>query len=235
MAIAPGIHELGGKKGGRVRAFLVEHGRELMLVDTLADKDAHLVLERIHRIGRRIGDLKTIVLTHAHRSHLGGLAELKRQSGAKILCHEWEMDIVAGKREAQRVPILPRAPLRAYMPYQFFAALGFGGLRAGVVDEALRDGQEIGGLVVHHAPGHTPGHVAFYSAEYKVLLAGDAFVTWPKPAAGWPSFTLNEEKHRASVRRLASLEPSVVGVGHGDPITVDAAATLARLAESVNG
>jgi glyoxylase-like metal-dependent hydrolase (beta-lactamase superfamily II) len=230
MAIAPGIHELGGKKNGWVRAFLIEHGRELTLVDTLADRDAHLVLERIHRLGRRATDLKQIVLTHAHRSHLGGLAQLRAQSNAIVLCHRWEADIVSGQREAQRTPLLPRDPLRAYIPFQIGAALGFGGLRAGEVDGELNEGDEVGGLEVLHAPGHTPGHLAFYSHEHKALIAGDAVVTWPKLAAGWPSFTLNPKQHRSSVRRLATFRPTVIGVGHGDPITAGAADTLERLA-----
>jgi glyoxylase-like metal-dependent hydrolase (beta-lactamase superfamily II) len=230
MAIAPGIHELGGTKNGWVRAFLIEHGRELTLIDTLADRDAHLVLERIHRLGRRVCDLKWIALTHAHRSHLGGLALLKELSGATVLSHRWEADIVSGQREAQRTPLLPRDPLRAYIPFQIGAALGFGGLRAGEVDGELKNGDPVAGLEVLHVPGHTPGHLAFYSHEHNALIAGDAIVSWPKLAAGWPSFTLNPIQHRASVQRLAALRPRVIGVGHGDPITDDAADTLERLA-----
>ena len=32
--------------------------------------------------------LKTIVLTHAHSDHTGGLAELVRRSGAQVLAHD---------------------------------------------------------------------------------------------------------------------------------------------------
>lgn len=85
------------------------------------------------------------------------------------------------------------------------------------------DEQEDGGLTVLHTPGHTPGHVAFWSAKHKVLLAGDAIVTWPELAAGWDSFTLNERQRRESVRRMAELAPEKVGVGHGDPIEKQAA------------
>ena len=46
------------------------------------------------------GSLKHILLTHAHRSHLGGLSELKRMSGATVYAHEWEADIIAGERKA---------------------------------------------------------------------------------------------------------------------------------------
>jgi glyoxylase-like metal-dependent hydrolase (beta-lactamase superfamily II) len=76
---------------------------------------------------------------------------------------------------------------------------------------------------VIHTPGHTPGHLAFWSDTHKVLLSGDAIVTWPELAAGWDSFTLNERQRRESLRRMAELAPEKVGVGHGDPIGVRAA------------
>jgi hypothetical protein len=34
---------------------------------------------------------------------------------------------------------------------------------------------------------------------------------------------LNLKRHHESLRRMAALEPAIVGVGHGDPTTLDAA------------
>ncbi len=59
-----------------MRAFLVDGGDGLVLVDTLFETDGRLVLEELRRLGRRAGDLKHIVITHGHRSHLGGAAAL---------------------------------------------------------------------------------------------------------------------------------------------------------------
>lgn len=219
MELASGIHAVGGKKGGWVRAFLVEDGSDLLLVDTLYETDGSLVLAEIERLGRKPSDLKRIALTHGHRSHLGGLAVLKRESGATIESHEWEADIVSGDRKAQAVTILPRRPLKAYVPFQVGLALGFGAHPPCPVDGTLEDGDTFGPLQVLHIPGHTPGHLGFYSEEHGVLLSGDAIATWPDFRAGWPAFNLNVDQQKDSVRRLASLEPKVVGVGHGEPIT----------------
>jgi glyoxylase-like metal-dependent hydrolase (beta-lactamase superfamily II) len=82
--LAPGIHSLGHGKGGHVHAFLLDDGGELSLVDTLFESDARLVLEAIRALGRSPRDLKRIAITHGHRSHLGGLAALKRASGATV-------------------------------------------------------------------------------------------------------------------------------------------------------
>jgi glyoxylase-like metal-dependent hydrolase (beta-lactamase superfamily II) len=231
MELAPGILALGGKKGGRVHAFLVEDGPELILIDTLYEFDGHLVFDELKRLGRPATDLKRIVITHGHRSHLGGVAALKKASGAKVLSHEWEADIVSGDRKAQAVTILPRRPLRAYIPFQVGLALGFGAHPPCPVDETLGEGDALGPLQVLHTPGHTPGHLSFYSEERGVLISGDAIATWPEFDAGWPAFNLNPDQQRATIARMAALEPKVVGVGHGEPITSGAAERVHSLAE----
>lgn len=228
--LADGVHVLGGKKGGRVRAFLVETDGELSLVDTLFDDDGGGVLTAIRALGRSPRDLKRIVLTHAHRSHLGGLAALKRETGATVLAHEWEADIVSGDRPAQPVGLKPTAPLRTY-PFQVGIFLNRPKHRPCPIDEAVADGDAVGPLRILHVPGHSPGHLAFFWPERRLLISGDAIATWPRFEAGWPAFTLNPDQHADSIRRLAELEPGIVGVGHGDPITIDAADKLRGLAE----
>jgi glyoxylase-like metal-dependent hydrolase (beta-lactamase superfamily II) len=215
--LASGIYSLGHGKGGHVHAFLVDDRNELTLVDTLFESDARLVLEAISRLGRRPSDLKRIALTHGHRSHLGGLARLKRESGAKISGHEWEADIVAGDRRAQAVSLVPRQSPRL-IPFQLGLWLGRPKHVPCPVDELLCDGDAFGPFEVIHARGHSPGHLAFWWAERRFLIAGDAVATWPELCPGWHAFNLNKRDHHVTLQRLATLEPTMLGVGHGDPI-----------------
>jgi glyoxylase-like metal-dependent hydrolase (beta-lactamase superfamily II) len=230
IRVAPGVYALGGKKGGHARAFLLDHG-ELTLVDTLFEDDARGVLAALRELGRSPRDLERIVLTHAHRSHLGGVAALKRASGATLFAHEWEADIVAGERRAQPVTLRPMQSLRI-VPFQLGIALGRPKHVPCAVDAAVGDDDAVGPLQVLHAPGHSPGHLAFFWPERGVLLAGDAIATWPELCPGWTAFTLNTSQHAASLRRMAALEPRVVGVGHGDAITQDAADVVRRIVPS---
>jgi glyoxylase-like metal-dependent hydrolase (beta-lactamase superfamily II) len=229
IELAPGLWALGGRKGGRVRAFLADAGGELSLVDTLWDGDGADVLEALRRLGRAPSDLKRIALTHGHRSHLGGAAALKRATGATIFAHAAEEDILEGRRKAAppKLRVLPLVLTR----FRLGLALGVPKHPPFTVDEPLGEGAAFGPFQVLHAPGHSPGHLGFWWPERRALIAGDAVVTWPSVGPGWPGFNLDPVAHERSVRRMAGLEPAVVGVGHGDPIREDAADTLHALAE----
>jgi glyoxylase-like metal-dependent hydrolase (beta-lactamase superfamily II) len=232
--LAPGLWCIGQKKGGRVHAYLCERDGELTLVDTLYDTDGARVLEQIDRIGRAPGDLRHIVLSHGHRSHLGGLAALKAATGATVYAHPWEADVVAGDRKAQAVSILPKRPFRVYFPFQFALSLGLGAHPPCPVDEEVGPGDRIGPLELVDAGGHSPGHLAFLWPENRTLIAGDSVSTWPGGLApGWSSFNLNVPRHHATLRRLAETEPEALGVGHGGPVPHGAAARLRDLVDAL--
>lgn len=213
---------------GHSHAYLLDDEETgLTLIDTLADPDAHLVLEQLRKLGRPVTDLKHLVLTHAHRSHIGGLARLKILSGATVYAHEWEADIIAGERKPQPVSLLPIPPLRTYTQ-RLGLALGVGAPPC-PVERHLEDGDRVGPVRVIHTPGHTPGHLVFYWPERRALFTGDNVVTWPRLGTGWPSFQLNERQFRDSLRYMEDsvhrmAEPDsppveAIGVAHGDPVT----------------
>ncbi len=235
MEIAPGVYDLtppqrGYFKGGYVHAFLIESDAGLILIDTLFDADAQVILNQIQQLGKTVQDLKHIVLTHGHRAHMGGLATLKQLSGAPVYAHAWEADIVSGDRPQQGVNLMPMKGIEAY-PILFIGTIvgPFSQHKPCAVDQLIDEGDTIGPLRVLHTPGHTPGHLAFYLPEHKTLFTGDAFVTWPLICPGWPNAMLNEKQTWASLHRLAELDVNAIGVGHGNPITQNGAAVLREL------
>lgn len=235
MQITPGLYSLGDKSGGYVRAFLIDDGQELTLVDTLLDGGGALVLEELKTLGKKPQDIKRIILTHAHQSHLGGLAALKAATGARIYCHDWEADIIRGKKKVQVPPtttLVPQKPLQIYF-LQVAFVLGLKMPAPCEVDENLKDGDHVGPLTVMHAPGHTPGSLTFYWPEKKALIAGDIVVTWPDPALGWPQITLDNKQNRDSVGKLCDMvQAEILCVGHGQPVVAGAAKMMRDL---VNG
>jgi glyoxylase-like metal-dependent hydrolase (beta-lactamase superfamily II) len=159
-------------------------------------------------------------ITHAHPDHIGGSAHVCRELGVPFWCPAGDADAArAGESvpaESRLKPLLDR------------------GRKFDRVDVAreLRAGDDVAGFTVLDVPGHSPGHVAFWRESDRALVAGDVFFNLslktfryglrepPKP------FTVDPERNRQSMRRLAELEPSVACFGHGPPVT-DAAPKLA--------
>ena len=103
--------------------------------------------------------LKQLLLTHGHLDHVGAADELRQQSGATIV----------GPQQADAF-WLQALPAQSEM-------FGFPLTEAFSPDLWLSEGEQvqIGNqtLQVLHCPGHTPGHVVFYSQTSKLALVGD--------------------------------------------------------------
>ena len=180
-------------------------------------------------MGRKPTDLKNIIATHAHRSHIGGMAVLKELTNARVYAHEWEIGIVEGQRKSTRVSIWPKPPLKAYYT-QFGLALGFDGHKPCLVDQALKEGDHVGPLTIVASPGHTPGCLSFYWPQKKALFVGDVVVTWPYVEAGWPGLTMDMKENVKSIGKLSDFgDIDIVGVGHGEPIAEGGIEVLKKL------
>ncbi len=103
--------------------------------------------------------LEKIFLTHGHVDHCSGAAELRRRTGVPIEGPQRE--------DAFWIAQLPASAERFGLP----------GAQAFEPDRWLEDGDTVsfGGvtLQVRHCPGHTPGHVVFYSAPDRLAIVGD--------------------------------------------------------------
>ena len=160
IELAPGVHALGNGKGGHVHAFQLQNGTELTPVDTLFDDDGGLVLQAIERLGRQPRDLKRIVITHGHRSHLGWVAALHRAMGATVHARSWEADIVSGDRPAQPVTILTKQSLKL-RPFQLGFWLNRPRHVPSPVSGTLAGGDSFGPLQGAVRARHSPGHLVF--------------------------------------------------------------------------
>ena len=229
MKVTEGIYSLGQEKGGFVRAFLLDDGGSLTLIDALFDNDASLVLDEIRGIGRQPSDLKNIIITHAHRSHIGGVAALKKLSSATVYAHEWEAGILDGSRKATRVTLIPKPPLEVYY-LQLGLALGLDDHDPCRVDQTIKDGDHVGPLTTVSTPGHTPGCLSFHWPQKKAVFVGDVVVTWPHVEAGWAGLTLDMKENVQSVGKLSDFgDVEIVGVGHGEPIAEGGIEVLKKL------
>jgi glyoxylase-like metal-dependent hydrolase (beta-lactamase superfamily II) len=241
----PPIRAITDGTSGRVHAFLLDWGEGLTLIDTLSSATGDVVLAEMARMGRPIGDLKRIVLTHAHRSHVRGAARLRELSSAQVIANAWEGEIIAGERPSAATGFLPRRPFRVYQ-LQFGLNLGYYverylHRRPGFVsfpacepDRTIGDGDMIGPLQVIHTPGHTDGSMSFYWPAQRALFTGDVVVTWPRLEAGWKGLSTDMDANRRSLSQLVTVgDVQFVGSGHGPPLVGDAAVRLRDLLAGV--
>ena len=105
---------------------------------------------------------------------------------------------------------------------------------AGTVEE----GDDVSGFKVVHIPGHSPGQIALWRESDRLALTADCFYTLDprhqpprrRRACRIAGFNYDTEQARASIRKIAALEPAAAWPGHADAVTGDVRAQLERAA-----
>ncbi|MFC9296849.1 MBL fold metallo-hydrolase [Streptomyces sp. NPDC057011] len=208
------------------QAYLWQDGEALTLIDAGYAGQADAVEEAIRSLGLLPERLERIVLTHCHGDHFGGAGELAARHGARILAHRLDAPVIRGERRVPE-PVL----LDWEVPLYEHALTVVPEAPPTPVDRELEDGDALGfgdGAYVVHAPGHTDGSIGIHLPYHGVLFAGDCIAAVGPLMLG--VFNVDRARAVESFRRLAALSPSTACFGHGDPLTVDTAAALAKAA-----
>jgi metallo-beta-lactamase class B len=183
-----------------------------VLIDGALPQSAPLIARHVEQLGFKMSDVKLILNSHVHYDHVGGLAELQKMSGAKVIAS----DIAT--------PFLRSGTVDATDP-QFGHLPAFPGV-SNVEALGERKSVQLGGLrfTVIHTPGHTPGGTSWRwksCEEQRCLnivygdslnaISDDAFKysgdkRYPKAAADL----------RASIEAIASAPCGILIAAHPD-------------------
>jgi len=126
-------------------AILITSDAGHVLIDGGLAESAGQIATHIRQLGFRVEDVKLIVNSHVHFDHAGGMAELQRLSGARVVASKWTAQVMTKTGVARNDPQYGVIPPIALIKHV----------------EVLSDGQtfKVGPIVItaHLTPGHTPG------------------------------------------------------------------------------
>jgi len=159
--------------------LLIETGRHVVLVDTGAGPSSRTtgaIRGRLEMLGIRPCDVDTVILTHAHPDHIGGVATHEGQPVFRHARHvlaerEYEFWTLRPDLSTLRVPQEVRASM-ARTARRCLDAIRF------QIETVDGEREIVPGVRVLPAPGHTPGHLALLisDAGRHLLNIGDAAV-----------------------------------------------------------
>jgi glyoxylase-like metal-dependent hydrolase (beta-lactamase superfamily II) len=197
---------------------------ELALVDTGVTASAAGVPAELEKIGRRIEDVRWILLTHGHIDHVGGAHALWEATGrrAQVVISEIDAHFLRSRDShveealALRGAYVDADALRARKGAEVLDAI------SGEMEPHLtvQDGDvlDLGGASVRvvAVPGHTPGAVAYVvegpAGEADHVFVGDA-VQCHGAASGFPGYE-DPDAYRSSLERIRTEDPQHLYLGH---------------------
>jgi glyoxylase-like metal-dependent hydrolase (beta-lactamase superfamily II) len=209
---------------GEAYVFVLDVADGFILIDSGIFKKTHLLIAELEKANYAIKDLHTIILTHCHCDHIGGVTELVKGSGAKVAAHEADIpfitqeEVISGAYHGMMVQ-------EQKVMKQF-------GCNIQRVDTVLQDGDVIdalGGLQVISVPGHTPGSIALYQPEKRIMFFGDVIRNNPKKGlvVGIPeNFNYDTKQTQADAQKLLEYPMEYALFSHGEPILGNAAGVI---------
>jgi metallo-beta-lactamase class B len=147
-------------------SYLITTKEGHILINSSLESSVPLIRESIEKLGFKFGDVKILLISHAHWDHCAGSASIKELTGAKYMVMDADVPEIeaGGKGNFQ----YGDSPTSRYQPTK--------------VDRVLHDGEAVklgdAVLTAHLTPGHTKGTTTWTmkakegNNSYNVVIIG---------------------------------------------------------------
>lgn len=199
--VAPGIYQVGGpglSDYDDCCIYLVDGGSEMALIDTGAGSSVRAVIKNIEQCVGSLTAVKTIIVTHGHIDHVGGLKQLALFLNAHIVAHDLERPAI---EEGQ-----PELTAAAYYGVHYEPVPVDTVLTGSSTDIMIGSTR----LTCLHTPGHTRGSISVYTDApgQRVLFGQDIHGPFN------PQWGSDLSQWRASMQKLLALDADLLCEGH---------------------
>jgi glyoxylase-like metal-dependent hydrolase (beta-lactamase superfamily II)/predicted ester cyclase len=226
--VAEGVWVVQGQPG-RCNVYLLEEDGGV----TLFDAGARTMTRAVASAGAKHGGIRRIVLGHGHTDHRGTAPALR----VPVLCHPDEVQDAEGSGGFRYWPAdLAGVPPVARQLQKLLHRYAWDGGPV-EISGTVKEGDEVAGFRVVDLPGHAPGQIGLWRESDRLAITSDCFYTldmWGRdcePRLPFATYNYDTEQARASMRKLAALEPAAAWPGHAKPLTGDVRSQLERAAE----
>ncbi|WP_415329417.1 subclass B3 metallo-beta-lactamase [Chryseobacterium sp. MMS23-Vi53] len=189
-------------------SYLIVTKKGNILINTGLADSLPMIKNNIRKLGFKYQDIKVLLLTQAHYDHLGAMAAIKKETGAKLYVDYADADVVKsggksdyemGKYGVTFAPINPDYILKD----KDFVTLG---------DTKL--------MMLHH-PGHTKGSCSFLfetkdnKRNYKVLIANMPTIIIDHKFSDVATYPNIEKDYEYTLNEMKKLDFDIWVASHG--------------------
>jgi metallo-beta-lactamase class B len=200
--IAGNIYYVGSQG---LAAYLIGSPKGAVLLNGTMAENAALIERNIQALGIPLNAVKVLISDHAHSDHVGALAKIKADTGARFLASQEDMwALEHGEPRGQNIYLLP-----SWTPIK--------------VDQVIRNHQTIRvgdiALTAYLTPGHTPGGTSWTTTVQEggrslnvlflcsITVAGNVL----NGNHGYPDIAAN---YRETFRKLKGMKADIVLTSH---------------------
>jgi hydroxyacylglutathione hydrolase len=218
----------GGLPTKEMNVYLVRDGDGVMLFDA----GIKAMTDAVAAAGASLGGITRVLLGHGHPDHRGVAPYLD----VPVLCHADNREDAEGDGGMRYFDF---SKLKAFAKPVFPYLLRMWDGGPVQIADTVAEGDEIAGFEVVLLPGHAPGLIGLWRAADRLALVSDCFYTLDPqtgrhgdPRVPHEAFNLDTEQARASIHKLAAMEPAAAWAGHAAPLTGDVRAQLEHAADT---